>query len=411
MKLTKMEEKMGYRDVLKNKRFFLLWIGQTTSSFGDSLTTIALIGLIAWFTGGVKEINMMWLMLSFIIPQVLLGPFAGVFVDRVKKKNVMVLSDFIRGLLVLLIPFTQSTYQIFIIAFLVSIADIFFFPAHFSFVPNIVEKKELIVVNSFLTSTGEFMNLIGPAIGGIIIGLFGIKAVFFIDAATFFMSAIAIWSISAEETQEEGESPKKFLSELKEELFYIRGHKTVSFICLIFGAMMLAAGTINLVLPLFVNEVLQKGVREFGFLMSANALGIILGSLVGGRIGQRVNKIKIIIFAVILCGINSIIFALNPIFVIGVLLFVINGFANGLWEVSAQTTLQEEVEESKRGRVFSAVGAVSGASNIFSSGMAGILTRIFGPKILFLASGIFMAIVGITGSFFLTNKEKEEVAT
>ncbi|MDI6752114.1 MAG: MFS transporter [bacterium] len=402
-----MEERIGYRKVLKNRRFFLLCIGQATSCFGDSLTTIALIGLIAWFTGGAKEINMMWLMLSCIAPQVLLGPFAGVFVDRLKRKNIMILSDLIRGFLILLIPFTQSTYQIFIIAFLVSIADIFFSPAYSAFIPNIVEKKELFVANSILTSTREFMNLIGPAIGGVIIGLFGIKSIFFIDAVTFFLSALAIWNIPAEEALESKRLPQRFFSELKDGLIYIRRNRVISFICLLFCAMMLAGGTINLVLPLFVNEVLQKGVKEFGFLMSANALGIILGSLIGGRIGQGIDKVKLIIFAVILCGVNSTLFVLNPVFVVGLGLFVINGFANGLWGICSGTVIQEEVEDSKRGRVFSVVGAVSGSSNMIASGMAGILARIFGSKVLFLASGIFMSIIGIISSFFPIREEKK----
>lgn len=391
-------EKISYNKVLKNKNFFLLWIAQAITSFGDSLSTIALIGLIVWFTKGAKEINMMWLMLSLLIPQVIFGPIAGVFVDRWKRKWIMVASDLIRAILVFLIIFTQATYQVFLIAFFVSLVDIFFFPARSSILPNIVDKKELIVANSLLSSTGEFMNLIGPAIAGVIIGIFGIKLAFIIDALTFLLSGIAIFFISVkEESREEKMGIKTIFLELKEGITYIKTSKKLSFMCLVFGAMMIAGGTINLILPIFVSEVLHKGTKEFGFLMSANGLGIIIGSLLSGRLGQKIEKTKLITFAIILCGINSIIFALNSIFLIGLLLFVINGLTNGLWEVSASTIFQEETDDKNRGKVFSVVGAITGSTNIFSSGMAGILAKILGTKVLFVISGLFMSVIGILG--------------
>lgn len=160
---------------------------------------------------------------------------------------------------------------------------------------------------------------------------------------------------------------------------------------------MIAGGTINLILPIFVNKVLHEGTKEFGFLMSANGLGIIIGSLLGGRLGQKTEKTRLITFAIILCGINSIIFALNPIFVIGLFLFVINGLANGLWEISASTILQEETDDKNRGKVFSVVGTITGSTNIFSSVIASILAKILGVKVLFVISGLFMSIIGILG--------------
>ncbi|MEW6681012.1 MAG: hypothetical protein AB1297_08375, partial [bacterium] len=74
---------------------------------------------------------------------------------------------------------------------------------------------------------------------------------------------------------------------------------------------------------------------------------------------------------------------------------VINGLSNGLWEVSATTVLQEETDDKNRGKVFSVVGAITGSTNIFSSGISGILAKILGVKVLFLGAGLFMSIVGI----------------
>lgn len=402
-------EKITYRKVLGKKKFFLLWLAQAITSFGDSLSTIAFIGLIAWFAEGSKPINMMWLMLSFILPSVIFGPISGVFVDRWRRKKIMVISDIVRAFLVFLIPFTSENYQIFIIASLVSLADTFFFPARSSFIPNIVQKEELIMANSLCTSAGEFMNLIGPAVGGVIIGLFGIKVAFFIDAATFLFSAILILSISIKEGIGRKEANiNSFILELKEGISFVKEKKIILFICLILGAMMIAGGAINVILPVFINEVLNKGPREFGFIMSANALGIIIGSFVAGRLAQKQDKRRIIIFAVIFCGINSSIFALNPIFTLAVTLFVVNGLANGLWEVSSQTILQEETDDEKRGRVFSVAGTIVGSTNVLSSGLAGIFGQIIGVKLLFFLCGIFISLVGIGGSFISIEKEVKE---
>ena len=187
-----------FRESLKNKNFFFLWLAQLISQFGDRINQMALIGLIAGRTPG-SAFELAKLMSFTIIPVFIIGPIAGVYVDRWDRRKTLFVCDFLRGLLVLSIPLVfisrGSMVPIYIVVFLAFCLSRFYVPAKMSIIPDLVSEKDLLVANSLVTTTGMIAFVLGCSMGGFIVEKFGAKGGFICDAATFFISGILVSSI------------------------------------------------------------------------------------------------------------------------------------------------------------------------------------------------------------------------
>ena len=261
-----------FTEVLKNKNFFFLWLGQVISQFGDRLNQMALIALIYSHAPG-SAFALAKLLSFTIIPVFLIGPIAGVYVDRWNRKYLMIACDILRGLLVLLLPILLIDKKIMpficLVIFLVFSVTRFFLPAKLSIIPDLVSKDKLLLANSLTTTTGMIAAVVGFALGGIIVEEIGVKGSFYLDAATYFISAISIAFISfknlvpktaegknrglGEITQDIQEIIKKSIfSDLKEGLKFFVGHKAVSFISNILFVLSAGVGVVYVVSIVFI---------------------------------------------------------------------------------------------------------------------------------------------------------------
>ena len=192
-----------FSNILKNRDFFLLWLGQIVSQFGDRLTQMALIALVYKKAPG-SSFELAKLFAFVTIPALIIGPVAGVFSDRWDKRYTMIVSDIVRGLLVVfivlycfLVPDIQPTYPIYIAVFIIFSMTRFFLPAKMSIIPDLVSQDELLLANSLITTTGMIAAVLGLGLGGIfLLPAFGVKVGLVIDAFTFFLSAFLIFLIN-----------------------------------------------------------------------------------------------------------------------------------------------------------------------------------------------------------------------
>ena len=139
-----------FRDVLRDRSFFCLWLAQIISNFGDRLTQMALVALVYQRTPG-NTIALAKLISFTIIPVFLIGPIAGAWVDRLNKRNVMIISDLLRGILILTIPFfimSKQIIPIYLAIFLAFSLSRFFIPSKMAIIPDLVSKDELLVANT-----------------------------------------------------------------------------------------------------------------------------------------------------------------------------------------------------------------------------------------------------------------------
>jgi MFS transporter, DHA3 family, macrolide efflux protein len=188
-----------FTEVLKNRNFFLLWIGQVISQLGDRLDQMALIGLVYMRAPG-SAMQIAKILSFTIIPVFVVGPIAGVYVDRWDRRRVMYACDLLRAALVLSIPFFltygHSLIPIYLVIFVVFSIGRFFVPAKLSIIPDLVPPKDLVLANSLVNTTGMIAAILGFGISGLVVEWLGAKAAFYLDSLSFLISAALIFAIA-----------------------------------------------------------------------------------------------------------------------------------------------------------------------------------------------------------------------
>ena len=190
-------------DLVRSRDFGLLFAGQTISQIGDSLNKVALLWFVYELTGSALKMTVIGLLQT--LPPLLFGPLIGVYLDRLRKKRVMIAVDFLRAGVILLIPLLYFVGQLtlerlYVLVFVNAVVSTIFGPALASAVPLIVSKDQLIRANALMQSTANFGLLVGPAVSGIGIALVGAQYMLCVHAATFFVSALCLVPIRIRET-------------------------------------------------------------------------------------------------------------------------------------------------------------------------------------------------------------------
>ena len=193
----------GWR-LLGTRDFGCLWAGQVVSQIGDGLNKVALLWFVYEMTGSALKMTAIGLLQT--IPPLLFGPLIGVYLDYLPKKMVMIVVDLLRTLMVLLIPlfytFDLLTLErLYVLVFFMSIVSTVFGPALASAVPLIAQRSQLTTANAFLQSTTNIGVLLGPAMSGLGIALIGAQNVLYVNAVTFFVSALFLFPIRVRETR------------------------------------------------------------------------------------------------------------------------------------------------------------------------------------------------------------------
>jgi Transmembrane secretion effector len=193
--MEKPEAPVSFRQVLTNRQFRALWLAQLVSNFGDWLALLALFSFIAFRLNGTPS-QIAGMLISFTLPVAILGPIAGVFVDRWNLKRTMIASDLIRAVLAGLLAVSTELYQIYLITFALSCVSCFFLPAQMVAIPILVRKEELLVANSINAQTVQLIRVISPAIAGALVAWAGHKVCFYIDSLSFVLSAALLSTIT-----------------------------------------------------------------------------------------------------------------------------------------------------------------------------------------------------------------------
>lgn len=368
-----------FRDVLTNKNFFFLWLGQVVSNFGDRLNQMALVALVYQRNPG-SEIALAKLISFTIIPVFIIGPIAGAWVDRLDRRKIMIISDILRGLLVMSIPLFLAYKQILLVylaIFLIFSISRFFIPSKMAIIPELVAKDKLLVANMLNDTTRMIGNVVGLVVAGIIVNISFIGAIggFYIDSATFFVSAFLIAMIAKRELSGdvredlvvagkaiEHSIRRTVFNEIREGLGYLTKYKEMRFVVYVFFLLMAGLGTISCVIIVFIQAAFGTSTRDLGFLGMFLVGGLLLGALGYGKFGQKISKEKAIHLSFMAAGAAIMIFtiAVNHypnLFVAGMLAGLV-GIAVSPIVVTTNTLTHEFIPEEVRGRIFSSLEAV-----------------------------------------------------
>ncbi len=395
------EKNQGAGSIFRNQNFFSIWIGQTISLVGDFLYMIALMWWVLEKTG--SSAAMASVAICSSLPAIVLGPFAGTYVDRVDKRKLMILMDLGRGVLitvpgVLYFLNLLQVWHIFVIAALLSSMSTFFNPALATFIPVIVDKDQLVRANSISQLSTNLSGIIGPALAGALVALFGAGIVMFLDALSFFISVVAILLVRVKAEQVFPlEVRKKFLQELMDGLNFIRKESGVLGLVVLFSVLNFFVAPVGVLIPLMVKKILKMGAEGFGVLGSSISVGMVLGSLFLGMIGGVRKKGIFIMIGIVVAGSFLALFGISESFWTSIFLLGGCGFGFSFANILVPVVFQTRIPHEKQGRVFGTLGTISGGLRPVSLALVGVMGGLLHVQMIIFLSGVLVALGGLTG--------------
>ena len=404
-----------YREVLKNRNFFFLWVGQILSQLGDRLGQMALIGFVYLRAPG-SAVEIAKILSFTIIPVFLIGPLAGVYVDRWDRRRTMFICDFLRAALVAVIPlflfYTRSLSVIYILIFLIFSIGRFFIPAKLSIIPDLVKKEYLLMANSLVNITGMIAAVLGFGIGGVLVEWLGAKGGFYLDALSFLVSGGLIFFIAIKATAKVrigefgqfgkeivGVIGKSVFQEIKEGIIYFIKQKEIRFTASIMFLLWSALGAVYVVFIVFVQNTLHSATKDLGLLIMFLGSGLFLGSVIYGRFGHRLSHYKIIFLSLILSGIMLVVFAFTlqryPYFLSAAALSLALGIVISPIMIASNTIIHNISESQMMGKIFSSMEMVMHLGFILFMFLSSILAeRVYEGYILVIV-GVVFGILGL----------------
>jgi len=401
-----------FHDVLKNRNFFLLWLGQIISQLGDRLDQMALIGFVYLRAPG-STIEIAKILSFTIIPDFVIVPLAGVYVDRWDRRRTMYICDLLRACLVFTIPFflfySKSLIPIYLIIFVVFSIGRFFVPAKLSIVPDLVEKKDLLIANSLVNTTGMIAAIMGFGVSGVVVEWLGAKSGFYLDALSFLISAALIFFIVKKSTaimnfRKVGKEivevlRKSVFQEIKEGILYFVHKKEIRFTAGIIFILWSVLGSVYVVLIAFVQKTLHSATKDLGLLIMFLGTGLFLGSLIYGRFGQRLSHHKIIFASLISSGIMLVIFALTiyqyPDFAIAALMAFLLGILVSPIMIASNTIIHKVSDSEMMGKIFSSMEIVMHLGFLLFMFISSLLAERFSPALILIIVGCLVSILGV----------------
>ena len=275
------------RRLLLTRDFGLIWLSQLVSQVGDGISNLALLWFVYSITGSPVKTTIIGLLHT--IPPIVLGPFIGVYVDRLPKKFFLIGSNVFRAVLIGIIPCAVSTDTftvnlLYVLVLFDAVAMATFSPALTSSVPLIVPRAQFTAANALIQSTTSLGIIFGPAVSGIGIALFGSQEVLCLNAVTYFVAALCLGLVRLG-TMQPSAGPKRTggsaWHDLKEGLaFVVTKQRVILLLILTAGCYGFGASALTTLFPVFAKKLLGLGPVEVGYLWSALGVGLLVMSIV-----------------------------------------------------------------------------------------------------------------------------------
>lgn len=408
------------------RTFWVVWVGQLVSQVGTAMTGFAMTIWVYQESGSVTRLGIM--LLAVNLPGILLAPTAGVMVDRVNRRIVMLAADSVAGLgslTLAMLFFTDSLiyWQILIVVAVSSAASAFQEPAYRSAIPTIVPKQHLGRANGLSELGPGIGTLVAPAIAGGLLLAVGLGAVLAVDFVTFTVAAATLLFVRFPDVREKGAVSRSVFREFLEGLDYLRDRRGL------LGFLFIAAG-LNFVLtfanvlwiPVFLGFMNEGGL---GVTMSAIGVALVTGSVIMSAWGGPKARVRGMLGFMALGGVGLIVAGLRPDPVVAVggsmllmgVVPIVNGTSQTLWQTKIAPAIQGRVFSTRRmvaqmatPVAFVAAGPV--ADNVFEpllmpdGPLAGSLGRLWdtgvGRGSALLISCVGLAVIALAALAWLT---------
>ncbi|MGC2245545.1 MAG: MFS transporter [Terriglobales bacterium] len=384
---------------LRHRNYRLFFGGQGISLIGTWMTRVATGWLVYRLTGSAFLLGLV----SFAgqIPILVLGPFAGVWIDRWNRHRVLVVTQALSmlesfGLAALALSHIITVREVILLNLFQGAVNAFDMPARQAFVIEMVEEPEdlgnAIALNSSLVNAAR---LIGPSVAGLIIAAVGEGYCFLIDGFSY-MAVIASLLLMLVTPRPLGRSHPSVLSELREGWNYVIGFRPIWSILVLLACISLVGMPYTALMPIFAGKVLHGGAHTLGFLMGAVGVGALFGAVTLAARPSVLGLGRLVPMTATGFGISLIAFSASRMLWLSLILLVITGFCFMQNLASCNTILQTIVDNEKRGRVMSFYSVAFQGVAPFGSLIAGaVASRIGAPHTLMIGGTICVCGAGL----------------
>jgi MFS family permease len=380
------------RHEVRSPNFAFFWLAQVISRFGDPITLVALTYVTYRETHSALLTAVAVVIAT--IPNAIFGFFGGAVADAVGHRRAMLWCDVIRAGLIATIPGLLGLHAplaaIFVIVLLAGACGAVFGPARIAIVPALLAPDRLAAGNSLVAASDRAVEIGGALAGGVLVATAGENA-FFVDAATFAISAVLLLRVVVAEVSHRL-TWSGLLTDARDGLVFLRRSATLWSNTLFSLAGQVSNPVINGLTPAFLigrfaGGDAQIGAVEYGAAEAAIAFGAVVASVTLPAYLSRVRKGRLLVIGFATTGAVIVLIALAPSLPIALALFALLGVTNIVYYVPTITILQEATPQHMRARVFGARIAITNLSWLPIILVSGTLADVVGPAPLIVAAG------------------------
>ena len=398
---------------LKTRDFALLWSGQSISSLGDGVFTIALA--LTALRIGKSPVDLAYVLAARAVPSVVFALLGGVVVDRVSRRLAMLVSDVVRGAAVGVVALLIARgelrlWELIVMSVVFGAADAFFGPASMAIMPELLDDHLLVQGNALSEMSGQLaQGLIGPALGGLVVAAIGYAWSFGIDALSFVVSAMCLLAVRTRTTRERVHGTA--FAEAREGIGYVRSHRWLS--ASLLGAALanfFGMAPLGVLLPLLVRNVLHASALSLGVVFAAGGAAGVVASLVVARLGSPRLRVTALWTAYAASSLAIVAMTVAPnVGVVAALSAVEVGliiYGDVLWVAMMQELVPREV----LGRVSSLVYLLAFSLGPLGILLGGVAATSIGVRESFLVGGLVSGLICVVVLFLPGVREPERPA-
>lgn len=355
---TKGKGRLATFAALSSPNYLIFWLGSLVAIIGWQVQYLAQGWLVYRLSDSPLYLGLVGL--SSAVPTIALTLFGGVLADRVNRLKLLIYTQLAYAILALALATLTVTglvevWHILVIAFANGAVMAFDQPSRQALIPALVERKNLMNAIALNSAAWQVSRIVGPSLGGLLVGLTGEAACFYVTSGGFLMLAGALALVRVE-SRAPGGNGRGMWHNLTEGLRYI-AHTPLftAIISLTFLDSIFGTGYVTL-MPVFARDILAVGAQGMGLLMTASGLGALVATIVIASLGNFRRRGWLLLYGLAGFSLLLFAFALSSWFQLSLALLAGMGFHSSLYMVTANTTLQSEVPDELRGRVMGVYG-------------------------------------------------------
>jgi MFS family permease len=399
------------RSLLRHPDFLKLWTAETISVFGSAITQLAL-PIIAATTLNVTPFEFGLLTTIEFLPFILFSLPAGVWVDRLRRRPILIAGDLGRAVAIASIPVAfalngLTIWQLYVVGFVNGILTVFFDVAYQSYLPSVVERDQLVDGNSKLETTRSAAQILGPGLAGILIGVLKAPFAMLLDALSYFVSAVFVFFIRRPEPpiephDEAAHGPRPSMrQEVAVGLRYVTGHRWLRNIAATTGTSNFFGNVVTAILILYLVDERGLGPEAIGFAFSVASVGFLIGALTTSRLTDRIGVGRMLVASAIGFSVSNLPIAFAPDAWIWPALAVggfVGGFCSTAWNINQVSLRQAITPPRMQGKMNATMRFIVWGTIPLGSIIGGALGGIIGlhQTIIIGAIGGLVAFVPVT---------------